>query len=481
MLDSLTRPARTDHRDLPPAETLLQSYQRGLRNLSREHGFEALTVEGQVPRDLQGTLYLNGPGLFSVFDHPYRHWFDGDGAMTAVNFGEQVTGAVRLVESRQLQHERHAGHALYTSGSTLAPQWWRRPGLRFKNVANTKPLFWNERLFALYEAGLPTELSPASLATLGETNFGGTIRGFFSAHFHEVPSRRAFYNFSVERGRNNILHLYQLPHGGVIRRIGSIPIPKSSAMLHDFIATEKHLIFFIPPVSIDVLPVVLGLKAPLDTMRWQAQEGTTVLVIPIDAPDQYRRFEVAPFFQYHFMNAYEEGSDIVVDFIHVAQFDAAFKSHDVAQRGKTLPTGGRLYRAIVQPGSSSIRLEQRWDQPCEFPQVAPSAQARQVRHGYVLASAEGEPQTRIARIDMTSGAAESVALGECQFPSEAVFVPRSGAPCEDDGYLLSLAYDSHVDRSFVAIFDTRQLGRGVLARAWFDHPIPRPLHATWGR
>ncbi len=72
-------------------------------------------------------------------------------------------GAVRLVESRQLVEERKAGRALYTSGATLAPQWHRRLGMRFKNAGNTKPLVWNERLFALYEGGLPTEIDPVTL------------------------------------------------------------------------------------------------------------------------------------------------------------------------------------------------------------------------------------------------------------------------------------------------------------------------------
>lgn len=106
-------------------------------------------------------------------------------------------------------------------------------------------------------------------------------------------------------------------------------------------------------------------------------------------------------------------------------------------------------------------------------------QGRQHRFGYVLASREGEPQTKIAKIDMDSGSAESVALGVNQFPSEALFVPRASASGEDDGYLISLVYDGNVDRSFVAILDAQKLAQGPVARAWFDHHVPRPLHGTW--
>jgi all-trans-8'-apo-beta-carotenal 15,15'-oxygenase len=461
------------------AGNVVQSYRQGLRNLEQEHGFAPLTTDGQVPQDLRGTFYLNGPGLFSLFGQTYKHWFDGDGAMTAVNFGETVTGAVRLVESRQLKEECDAGRPLYTSGSTLAPQWWRRLGLRFKNVANTKPLWWNQRLFALYEAGLPTELQPKTLDTLGETALGGTIKGYFSAHFHEVPARKAFYNFSIQRGRKPRLHVYELPQGGQIRRLASLPIPKSSAMLHDFIATEKHLVFFIPPVRISALPVILGLKAPSATMRWRPEEGTTVLIVPIDAPHRYTSFKVDAFFQYHFMNAYEQGDDIIVDFVRVMDFESAFKKHAAQERTESFPTEGRLYRAYVQPKKKTVRLEQRWSQPCEFPQVAPAVQGCRHRYGYVLASRDGEPQTKIAKIDYETGGTISFVFAPNQFPSEAVFVPRQSTAEEDDGYLISLVYDANTDRCYVAVFDAQRLGHGPLAQLWFAHHIPRPIHGTW--
>ena len=381
--------------------------------------------------------------------------------------------------TRQLDEERRAGRMLYTSGSTLAPQWHRRIGLRFKNAANTKPLYWNERLFALFEAGLPTELDPLTLNTVGETNLGDVVRGHFSAHFHEVPARQAFYNFSVTRGRRNTLNLYELAVGGSIRRIGSATLPRCSALIHDFIATENHLVFFIPPVAMRILPVLAGVKAPLAAMAWRPEEGTTVLVVPIDAPDKYIRFETDAFFQYHFMNAYEEGHKIIVDFVRVGDFGKAFASHMVGSRSATIVTEGRLSRAIVDPAQRKLRLEQSWSAPCEFPQVAPVAQARRQRFGYLLSANDSEPQTSFAKFDFTTATAESVAAGKNCYPSEAVFVPLPTAQREDDGYLLSMVYDAEVDRSFIAVLDASEMWRGPIARCWFDHHVPRPLRGTW--
>lgn len=464
------------------AQAVVRAYQRSLRNLEHEHGYVPLAVEGDLPADLHGTLRYSGPGLFSLYGRPYRHWFDGDGAMTALRFdGGRAEGAVRVVMSRELREERAAGRALYSTGATPAPQWWRRLGLHFKNVANTKPMVWNERLFALYEAGLPTELDAATLLTRGETDLDGALHGYLCAHFHDVPARQAMYNFSIERGRRNTLNVYEFPHGGrAVRKLASIVLPfGSGTMLHDFIATERHLVFFIPPVRLRIAPVLLGLKAPLEVLQWRPALGTTVLVVPLDEPQRFRRFEVDAFFQYHFLNAYERGDEIVVDFVLVEDFEYAFNKHRADRRVDGHPTQGRLHRAVVNVARERVDLQRLWEQPCEFPQVAPDRQGCTHRYGFLLASRDGEPQTMVAKLDLQGQGSQTIEVGPMQFPSEAVFVPREGAHDEDDGYLLTLVYDAQADRSGAFVYDARDLARGALAKAWFGHMIPRPLHGTW--
>ncbi|MDB4970154.1 MAG: hypothetical protein JWN44_5843, partial [Myxococcales bacterium] len=64
----------------PSAVAPAHSWHQAFRDLPREHGFERLSIEGQLPAELRGTLYRNGPSLFSTFGRRYGHWFDGDGA-----------------------------------------------------------------------------------------------------------------------------------------------------------------------------------------------------------------------------------------------------------------------------------------------------------------------------------------------------------------------------------------------------------------
>ncbi|MGZ6855255.1 MAG: carotenoid oxygenase family protein, partial [Mycobacteriaceae bacterium] len=49
-------------------------------------------------------------------------------------------------------------------------------------------------------------------------------------------------------------------------------------------------------------------------------------------------------------------------------------------------------------------------------------------------------------------------------PSEPIFVPRSGAVNEDDGYLLSIWWNRQTEPSELCICDTADFGRTPLAR-----------------
>ncbi|MBT8495669.1 MAG: carotenoid oxygenase family protein, partial [Deltaproteobacteria bacterium] len=95
------------------------------RNLEREHGFELLEVEGQLPADLGGTLYRNGPGLFELMGRRYSHPFEGDGAITAVRVqAGTARGASRVTQSRGLREERAAGRMLYSMGAPRLRRLW---------------------------------------------------------------------------------------------------------------------------------------------------------------------------------------------------------------------------------------------------------------------------------------------------------------------------------------------------------------------
>jgi all-trans-8'-apo-beta-carotenal 15,15'-oxygenase len=63
--------------------------------------------------------------------------------------------------------------------------------------------------------------------------------------------------------------------------------------------------------------------------------------------------------------------------------------------------------------------------------------------------------------------------------SEPIFVPRSEDSREDDGWVLTVVYDSSKHRSDVVILDGRDLNREPVARLHLKHHIPYGLHGSW--
>ena len=356
------------------------------QDLAREHSFEPLRIEGRIPVELHGTLYRNGPALFENFGRRYAHWFDGDGAVSAVRLFEgRAEGAIKLVQSAGLAEERLANRPLYAAyGSTNPGNVFSRMADHSKNAANTSVMVWQNRLFALFENGFPTELSCEDLSTLGEKSFEGAIPSVFSAHPRRVPAKKALYNFGVRYGRQTLLDIIELPDAGPPRLLTSVPIVPS--MVHDFLATDDYLVFLIPPMRLKVIRQLLGFGTFDKNFAWRLADGVEVLVVPLADPQRPFRIEAEAFFQFHFTNAYQRANTIEFDVLSYPDFGAADRWFGGLVSGDPGAVHlGRLQRATLDIGNKSLRMEAPFETSCEFPRVSPLVTAR--RHRYVFAAA----------------------------------------------------------------------------------------------
>jgi all-trans-8'-apo-beta-carotenal 15,15'-oxygenase len=463
--------------NLPAFESSDALYTRlWTEDLPRSHGFEPLRVEGKLPADLLGTLYRNGPGLFGQYGQRYSHPFEGDGAITAIRFGGgKVLGASQVTPTAGLQAERTSGRMLY--GFTIP--WLRR--MRnvlkqgFKNTANTNVIVWQGKLLALMEAGLPTQLDPKDLAFTGETTLDGAVVSWFSAHPHRVAARNAIYNFGLELGRKNKLHCYELPDTGPARHLAAIELA-GAPMLHDFIATETHLVFFVSPTRVNLRNLFLQRGGFEDMWRWQPDLGTEIICVPIDRPSEVVRFTTDAFYQWHFTNAFTRGQEIVVDYIRYPDFASFYELGRVLRDGETREIGkGRPHRAVIDLTGRKLRSEQVIDRAAEFPTVAPGSEGREHSLSYLAL----EHLTGIGKLDARTGKLATHLLPPSQRVTEPLFVPRPGSKAEDDGWLVALCHDGPSNQAFAAVYDAARLEDGPVARAWFDHQIPITFHGTF--
>lgn len=444
-----------------------------LRSLVRPHGFEPMRVEGRLPAGLRGTLYRAGPGLFERFGKRIHHAFEADGAVSAVRFdGKGAQGAARLVESAGYREEGEAGRFLYNSSATWLDRMRAVRRGTSKSTGNTSTMLYQGRLYALMEAGLPQEMDPDTLDTLEATDLG-VIPSAFSAHPHRVASLKTTFNFGVRYGKRMLIDLFALPDEGPASMLGTVEAPWHS-MVHDFMATERHLLLFIGPVRLNLFRAMLGLADVSKLFQWKPELGARLIVVPLDDIQSPRTFELEPCWVWHFANAFEEGSGPSIDLCRLPTFSLD-EIGSVEESGPP-PLLTRLHLDLATGKATESQL---FDVPCEFPQVHPRVHG--ARHGSLFIqterTTESGKQGGVTRLDLERGKSAEWVVPDGHFPSEPVLVPRGEA--EDDVWVLDLVYDSISDHSYVAVLDGQRLEDGPVATAHFDHPLPITFHGTF--
>lgn len=440
---------------------------RGIfRDLPREHGFEPMRVEGRLPASLQGTLYRCGPARFGIGGEPYLHWFDADGAVAAIRIDQgRAYGAIRTVETSWFRKEQKANRQLYRSYAQLG-RGWRRWLTLPKNPANISVLALGNDLLALWEAGLPIALDPLTLRTHGETDLGGRIGPTFSAHPHRLGDTT--YNFGVRYGARFALDLYAI--NGTVSRIASLPLARPT-IVHDFIATPRHLIFFCSPVRLRLARLLAGIGSFDENLVWEPEHGTEVIVVPLASPDQPIRFEVSPFFQWHFVNAWKEGSTLVVDYLPYDDFSTNDWFGRAPYEPASVPPASRYARARLDLRSKTMDTEVLSSVSWEFPSIHEHDAGRRHAHAWMLDMSNGLPAT-LCRFDAATRTRREVPLGEDAVPGEAIVA---------GDHVLSLVYDGARDASYVAVIDAARPEDGPVAKLWFDHAIPFLFHGMWAQ
>jgi carotenoid cleavage dioxygenase-like enzyme len=444
------------------------------RNLQRPHGFEALEVAGTLPEDLVGTLVRVGPGLFERFGVRVSHPFEADGVVSAVRFDGNggAVGAARVIESAGYRAEQAAGRRLYGAGAPWLRQLRNSLGQRSKNTANTSAWVWNGRLFALMEGGKPTELDVESLATLGERDLDGVVVRTFSAHPHRVASLATSFNFGIRYGKTTSLELFALPDIGAARSIGRVQLPWAS-LVHDFVATETHLVFVICPVELVLWRALTGVGGFAKMFEWKASRGTELIVVPLAEPERVQRIACEPLWVWHFANGFRRGAELVFDLCRYADFSTL----DAIARTGQLSAPSLYHRMVLELGPGRVRSEAVAEHGAEFPRVHQNVEGAAHRFAWIR-STVSEGHEGIARVEVETGSVRAWTPAPELEVSEPVIVPRDRDD-EAHVWVLVLCHDERREQSCVVVLDGREPEAGPLARAWFDQTIPLSFHGTW--
>lgn len=442
-------------------------------------------IEGRVPDGLAGTLYRVGPAKLDLADH----LFDGDGMVSAVRFGADRTvhWANRFVRTGKYLAELHASEPLVKGFGTLAGHRGRLRNIAQlspakSNAANTNVMFTAGRLLAMWEAGHPWQLDPATLETIGEMDFEGALsaRLPFSAHPHWDPATGEIFNFGMVYGRKNSVACYRIDRTGRLDVLARVNVP-AAVMNHDFIVTARWLVFCLNPLRMRLIPFLTGRLAFGDSLEFHGSEPTTIVLVP-RAGGPAVHVEAPAWFQFHFAAAYDDGDDVVIDlaryqdYADIGRFLKAFRTSPSSGRAPT------LWRYRVSPATRRAEGHELSPQGLEFPQV----DGRRSTGGYrvVYGVFTDEPQSlagRIGRVELDTGRADAWDPGDGLPVSEPVFVPRPAGTAEDDGWLVAHVYDPAREATDAVVLDARDLAAGPLCTVHLPVNAGLTFHGAWRR
>ncbi len=486
-----------------PAPFSRDDWQRGYQSQAEEQAYWVEDIDGELPPELTGTLFRNGPGCLEINGQRFHHPFDGDGMISAFTFTEgRVYFRNRYVRTPGFIAEQEAGKILYRGVfGTQKPGGWLANlfDVKIKNIANTNVRYWGDQLLALWEAAEPFRLDPVTLDTLGPEYLNGLLQPgqSFAAHPRVDPGskrtggKRRLVNFGVKAGLSSTISVYEFEEDGSLAQQQSRTVP-GFAFLHDFVITENYYVFFQNPVSLNPIPFVLGLKGAGQCISLDAQKSTQILLIPRDPEEPVRSLTTDPCFVFHHANACEQTVDgvnqLMIDSICYETYPSLDSAIDFLNVDFDQVTPGQLFRFTANLATGQVTRHCLEPRTCEFPSQHPDTVGESARYYYMGvtdASTGNAPLQAIMKVDTQS---EGHSEGQYRdrpvhsfaprgFINEPLFVPRPGGIAEDDGWVLVLIYNAARHASDLVILQAQDLSEQ--ARIRLTHHLPYGLHGSF--
>jgi carotenoid cleavage dioxygenase len=440
-------------------------------------------IEGAIPTDIDGVYIRNTE---NQIHQPLGrfHPFDGDGMLHQIDFKDgHAVYRNRWVRTRGFQAEQEAGGSLWGGlmdgpGVSLRPGFGAHGGL--KDTASTDVVVHGGKVIAtFYQCGEAYQLDPETLAQQGVAPWA-PLDGV-SAHtkVDEKTGELMFFNYSVHA---------PYMHYGVVDAAGRlttyIPVPLPGPRLpHDMAFSERYSI-------INDLPVFWDqdlLARDIHAVRLHKGLPSRFGVLPRHGrAEDIRWFDAEPCYILHFLNAYEDGDELVMD--------AYFQENPTPRPPKEAPGGYGMLMAFLDEYSFLPKLH-RWrfnlktgetteshldDRVLEFGMFNQRHAGRLYRYAYSTVAKPGWFLfTGFVKHDLQTGRSWRVDLEEGRYASEAPFAPRIGATDEDDGYLVSFVIDENRQTSECVLIDSKRFKDGPVCRIALPHKICSGTHSVW--
>ncbi len=453
----------------------------------REWDADDLEVVGELPRDLNGVYLRNTENPVHESIGLY-HPFDGDGMLHQIAFADgRATYRNRFVRTDGFRAEQEAAESLWTGLLDMPERSKRTDGWgargRMKDASSTDVIVHNGKaLTSFWQCGDVYQLDPRTLADEGKAPW---VADFpcptgISAHtkLDEHTGELLVFGYGKQAP---FLHYGVVGADGRLEHSVDIPLP-GPRLPHDMAFTENYAILNDLPQFWDPQLLEQGVHLP----RFFPDLPSRFAVIPRrGSTADIRWFEADPTYVLHWMNAYEDGDEIVLDgfFQHTPEPAKQPNDTKMASIYRSIDLGrlqARPHRWRFNLVTGTTREESLSDRVMEFGMVNGAIGGRPYRYSYNMTAAPGMFLfDGLVKQDLQTGAEQRYAFGDGVFGSETPFAPRDGATSEDDGYLVTFTSDVGNDLSECLVFDAADITAGPIARVRLPERISSGTHSCW--
>uniref|UniRef100_A0A673MH91 Beta,beta-carotene 15,15'-dioxygenase-like n=1 Tax=Sinocyclocheilus rhinocerous TaxID=307959 RepID=A0A673MH91_9TELE len=492
-------------------------------------------VTGSIPPWLQGTLLRNGPGLFSVGNTSYKHWFDGMALIHSFTFKDgDVFYRSKFLNSETYKKNIAANRIIVSEfGTMVHPDPCKNIFSKaFSYFMNAIPDFtdnnliniirYGEDYYASSEVNYINQIDPLTLETLGRTNYRNHIAiNLATAHPH-YDEEGTTYNMGtaiMNFGRPKYV-IFKVPANAIdkekkkpalrkVELICSIPFHSTlyPSYFHSFGMTENYIIFVEQAFKLDILKLATAYFRDVNwgsCLKFDKDDITLIhLVNRKTGKTVSTKYYADTFVVFHHINAYEEDGHVVFDLITYQDSNLydMFYIHNMKQDvDKFIETNKEFSRPTCQRFVLPLSIDKEAPPDTNLVKLqdtTATAVLKQDSSIYCTPDTifEGDSyiqnfiifckyfvfiQTKyltIAKVDIATRTHQVWIEEEC-YPSEPVFVASPDAVEEDEGVILSSVVSFNPQKPpFLVVLDAKSFKE--IARATIDTAIHMDLHGLF--
>ncbi|XP_006860360.1 PREDICTED: beta,beta-carotene 15,15'-monooxygenase [Chrysochloris asiatica] len=497
-------------------------------------------VTGKIPAWLQGILLRNGPGMHTVGETRYSHWFDGLALLHSFTIRDsEVYYRSKYLRSDTYMANIEANRIVVSEFGTMAyPDPCKNIFSKaFSYLSHTIPDFTDnclinimkcgEDFYATTETNYIRKINPQTLETLEKVDYRKYVAVNLATSHPHYDAAGNVLNMGtsiVDKGKTKYV-VFRIPattpedkkRKSSLKRtevVCSIPSRSllSPSYYHSFGLTQNYLLFLEQPFKLDILKMATAYIRGVSwasCLTFHKEDKTHIHIIDL----RTRKPVVSQYYTdamvvFHHINAYEEDDCIVFDVIAYKDsslyelFYLANLNQDFAENSRltSTPTLKRFAVPLhvdkdAEVGSNLIKLASTtatalkekddvvYCQPellyegLELPRINYAHNGKSYRYVFAAEVQWSPIPSKILKFDVITKTSLKWGEEHC-WPAEPLFVPTPGAVDEDDGVILSVIVSTDPQKSpFLLILDAKTFTE--LARASVKVDMHLDLHGLF--